>query len=241
MAKILYGVAGEGFGHSSRSELLGQQLIQAGHEVLFAASRKSLSYLQPTFKEQVKEVYGLSFYYRDGRIHPLKTVLQNLSGYRRGFLTNSRLFADVASQFRPDLVISDFEPFSAWWAWRNRVPCVSVDHEHLMTCFRFETAGLSWKEQAMAHLVTRGYHTFADAYVVLNFFQASVVNKSACMVPPVVRDRVLQFNPSAGEHIVSYSTDHSEPTLKRLIETFGRFKEHRFFVYGFNRSAEIGN
>lgn len=39
MAKILYGVAGEGFGHSSRSELFGRRLIEAGHEVMFAASR----------------------------------------------------------------------------------------------------------------------------------------------------------------------------------------------------------
>ena len=30
MAKILYGVAGEGFGHSSRSELIGKRLVEAG-------------------------------------------------------------------------------------------------------------------------------------------------------------------------------------------------------------------
>jgi uncharacterized protein (TIGR00661 family) len=241
MARILYGVAGEGFGHSSRSELLGEHLIKTGHEVLFAASRKSLAYLQPTFREQIREVYGLSFYYRNGRIHPLRTVLQNLSGYRKGFMTNFRLFSEIASQFRPDLVISDFEPFSAWWAWRNNVPCVSIDHEHLMTCFKFETAQLSWKEQAMAHLVMRGYHTFADAYIVLNFFQASAVNKAAYMVPPVVRRRVLQVAPSVGEHVTVYSTDHSEPTLNHILEICSRRRNQRFFIYGFNRSAEMGN
>ena len=46
MAKILYGVAGEGFGHSSRSHLTAQRLIDAGHEVMFAASNKSYKYLE---------------------------------------------------------------------------------------------------------------------------------------------------------------------------------------------------
>ena len=32
MARIIYGVAGEGFGHSSRSHLIGQRLIDAGHD-----------------------------------------------------------------------------------------------------------------------------------------------------------------------------------------------------------------
>ena len=80
MAKILYGVAGEGFGHSSRSELLGTRLVEAGHEVVFAASHKSYRYLKPTFRKQVREVYGLSFYYSNGSVRPLRTVLKNIYG-----------------------------------------------------------------------------------------------------------------------------------------------------------------
>jgi len=39
MAKIIYAVAGEGFGHSSRSHLIGQRFIDAGHDVMFAGSQ----------------------------------------------------------------------------------------------------------------------------------------------------------------------------------------------------------
>jgi UDP:flavonoid glycosyltransferase YjiC (YdhE family) len=72
MAKIIYGVAGEGFGHSSRSHVIGRHLIDAGHEVLFAASRKSLSYLRKHFGEKVKEIAGLSLVYRDGNLLPVR-------------------------------------------------------------------------------------------------------------------------------------------------------------------------
>ena len=53
MAKIIYAVAGEGFGHSSRSHLIGQRLIDAGHDCVFVGSQKSLLYLKQYFGERV--------------------------------------------------------------------------------------------------------------------------------------------------------------------------------------------
>lgn len=241
MAKILYGVAGEGFGHSSRSELTGQHLIEAGHDVMFAASRKSLNYLKPTFNGRVQEVFGLSFCYQDGRIRPVRTVLQNLSGYRKGILTNHRLFSKTVKEFKPDLVITDFDPFSAWWAWRNHVPCVSINHEHLLTCCRYETEGGSWKQKAMAEIVMRGYHTFADAYVVINFFKAPLINKAAQLVPPVVRKTVLQFPRSDGDHILMYCTDSGDTMRDRIYNIVSQCTDHRFFIYGFNIETQKGN
>ena len=78
MAKIIYAVAGEGFGHSSRSHLIGQRLLDAGHDVVFVGSAKSLVYLKQYFGSHVKEIFGLSFDYQQGHIDPLKTVKKNI-------------------------------------------------------------------------------------------------------------------------------------------------------------------
>jgi uncharacterized protein (TIGR00661 family) len=241
MARILYGVAGEGFGHSSRSELLGRRLLEAGHDVLFAASRKSLRYLRQCFPERVEEVYGLSFVYRQGRVRPLSTTWQNLKGYRQGFRTNRHLFGDRVRSFKPDLVISDFEPFSAWWAWRHRMPCVSIDHEHMLTLCKLDSIpGHRW-DRFLANLVTRGYHTWADAYMIPNFFKAPLKSSRAVLTAPVVREVVRNMRPWSGEHIVCYSTD-SEPVIRRrFTEVFRQFPQQRFFVYGFDQDAEEGN
>ena len=56
MARIIYGVAGEGFGHSSRSHLIGQRLLDSGHDVMFVGYRKSLAYLKQYFGERVREI-----------------------------------------------------------------------------------------------------------------------------------------------------------------------------------------
>ncbi|HNS23055.1 MAG TPA: glycosyltransferase family protein [Sedimentisphaerales bacterium] len=143
MARILYGVAGQGFGHSSRSHLIGQHLIDAGHDVLFAASRQSFSYLRRHFGEKVKEIAGLSLVYRNGQLLPVKTLSTNLSRVFQNRRTNLELYRKVFEPFSPDLVISDFEPFSAWWAWRHGIPFVSIlntFHDHQFRIHGFNEA-----------------------------------------------------------------------------------------------------
>ena len=52
MAKIIYGVAGEDFVHSGHAHLIWRRLIDAGHDVIFAASEKSYASLQEQWKMQ---------------------------------------------------------------------------------------------------------------------------------------------------------------------------------------------
>lgn len=240
MAKILYGVAGEGFGHSSRSELIGRYLLQAGHQVLFAASGKSLAYLSTPFPSIVQPVYGLRFAYKNGSVSPIKTVWKNVVGYGQGLKTNLRLFRQVVRQFKPDLVISDFEPFSAWWAFRHRVPCLSIDHEHLLTLGEFTEPAGGWWQRLMARVVTAGYHTFANAYIVLNFFAVPLRGRGI-LAPPVVRQVVQQFSASVGEHITVYITDATPERRKELLDCLIACRPQPFLVYGFNEDARLDN
>lgn len=241
MAKILYGVAGEGFGHSSRSEMFGRKLIEAGHEIMFAASRKSHHYLEPVFSERVKHVHGLRFVYLNGSVRPLSTLWRNVVDYTKGYATNRRLFEQEVQMFKPDMVISDFEPFSAWWAWRNKVPCLSVDHEHLLTLARMDKEPRYRVERWMANVVTRGYHTFANTYIILNFFNVPLRNTSAVLVPPVVRPIVLEYEAGREDHIVVYSTDSGEDFRNHILTRLMRFGRQRFRIYGFNREGVMAN
>jgi len=169
MARIIYGVAGEGFGHSSRSHLIGQRLIDAGHNVMFVGSRKSLLYLKQYFGERVREIFGLSFAYVNGRIDKSETLKRNLLNLPEGNKLNDELFREYFEPFGADLVISDFEPFSAWWAWRNRVPFISIDHEHMLTLCKLEHRSKNWFSRITASVVTECHYVGAVAYIVINF------------------------------------------------------------------------
>jgi len=239
MTKIIYAVAGEGFGHSSRSHLIGQRLIDAGHDVMFVGSRKSLLYLKQYFGQRVKEIFGLSFVYLGGRIDKSETLKRNLLRLPEADRKNEQLFRKHFEPFEPDLVISDFEPFSAWWAWRNRVPFVSIDHEHMLTLCKLEHQAQNWFSRITASVVTECHYVGAVAYIIVNFFKAPLRIDSAILAPPIVRPVVAALQPTQHEHILIYSTTgKGQSELRQILH---KFSQHKFYVYGFDKSAKYKN
>lgn len=239
MARIIYGVAGEGFGHSSRSHLIGQHLIDAGHDVLFITSGRALSYLKTHFGSRVKEVFGLRLIYQDRTLSVTRTVTTNLCRFFESRQANRALYRDVLEPFEPDLVLSDFEPFSAWWAWRSGVPFVSIDHEHLLSLCKLDHPPGHRFPRVNAEVVTRCHYIGAAAYIVLNFFRAPVRSKTAILAPPVVRPLVQRVRATQGEHTLVYTTDVS--WKDRLLGVLRAFPHHRFVVYGLNEHRRIGH
>ena len=234
MAKIIYAVAGEGFGHSSRSHLIGQRFIEAGHDVMFVGSQKSLLYLKQYFGERVQEIFGLSFAYQNGRIDKSETLKKNLLKLPKGNKQNDELFKKHFEPFKPDLVISDFEPFSAWWAWRNRVPFISIDHEHMLTLCKLEHTSKNWFSRITAGVVTECHYIGAVAYIIINFFKTDLRIDSAILAPPIVRPIVTALEPRQGEYILVYSTiGKGEDQLRTVLHELA---PQKFYIYGFNKS-----
>ena len=239
MARIIYAVAGEGYGHSSRAHLVGQRLLEAGHEVMFVASQKALQYLRPIYGRRVREIFGLSFSYRRGRIDPVRTFTRNLLQVARANSLNKRLFSRVYRSFGPDLVITDFEPFTGWWALRHRVPFISLDNEHLLTVCHLEHRLRHLLPRMTATAVTKSFGIGAAAYVVTNFFETPLKSDRAFLAPPVVRPIVTTLTPSNAGHVLVYWTTGTEEG--RLQSILRKFDGQTFHVYGFDKSDTVGN
>ena len=124
--RILYGVAGEGMGHATRSHAFLADLV-GEHDVLIVASGRAHDYLAQHFP-QVREILGFSLAYEDNAIRRWETVAQNLRGAVSGWPAQVRSFYEVARDFEPDVVVSDFESFVLTVARRERVPAISVDN-----------------------------------------------------------------------------------------------------------------
>jgi uncharacterized protein (TIGR00661 family) len=239
MARIIYAVAGEGYGHSTRAHLVGQRLLDAGHDVMFVASQKALQYLRSVYGPRVREIFGLSFAYRRGRIDPIVTFTRNLFQVARANSLNRRLFDQHYRSFNPDLVITDFEPFTGWWAWREKVPFISLDNEHLLTVCRLEHRLRHFLPRVAATAVTKSFGIGAASYVVTNFFSAPVRSERALLAPPIVRPLVTKLEPSDAGHVVVYwSTGTEEARLRSILR---RFRDQTFYLYGFDKSTRIGN
>src|SRR5579871_2678664 len=101
MATILYGVNGEGSGHSTRAKEVILHLQEQGHTVHVASSDRGLRNLSE-FSE-ITEIYGLRFAYVNNRVRYERTVAKNLISAPRA-ARSVRKLAGLAKQWKIDLV-----------------------------------------------------------------------------------------------------------------------------------------
>ena len=120
--RILYGVAGEGMGHATRSRVVIDHLSRQ-HEVEVVVSGRAHDYLKAREHDRlgVNKIWGLSIVYEDNEVQHLRTILSNLKGaFTGGLPKNLKAYFDLTTQFRPDVVISDFETWSYLYGTRAR-------------------------------------------------------------------------------------------------------------------------
>jgi uncharacterized protein (TIGR00661 family) len=120
---ILYGIQGTGNGHLSRARAMAEAFAARGASVRYLVSGRDPSQL---FDMQAFGDFalrrGLSFVSEAGRVRYRKTLLANRYV---GFLRDVR---DLDVQ-RYDLILSDFEPVTAWAGTLRRRPVISFGHQ----------------------------------------------------------------------------------------------------------------
>ena len=89
MANILYGVNGEGAGHSTRAKEVLSHLVAQGHSVHVASFDRGLQNLKPHF--DVTEIYGFRFAYVNNRVRYKRTIAKNLLTVPQAAKSLSRL------------------------------------------------------------------------------------------------------------------------------------------------------
>jgi uncharacterized protein (TIGR00661 family) len=119
--RILYGIQLTGNGHITRSVQIIKSLKESGCKVDIITSGNN-SQLEIPF--EVKSHYkGLSFFYnKSGGIDWIKTIKSlNLSQFLKD------IEYDVSGY---DIVVSDFEPISAWSAKKYKIPSIGVGNQY---------------------------------------------------------------------------------------------------------------
>src|SRR5246127_5517787 len=76
MPNILYGVNGEGAGHSTSAKEVLTHLVAEGHRVHVASFDRGLQNLKSQF--DVTEIYGFRFAYVNNRVRYKRTIAKNL-------------------------------------------------------------------------------------------------------------------------------------------------------------------
>ena len=227
MARILYGVAGEGMGHAIRSRVLIDHLARE-HDVQVVVSGRAHDYLKARESDHlgVKRIWGLTIVYEDNAVRNFRTFLENVRGGVLGGVPHNVLaYFELVEAFRPEVVVTDFETWSAIFARRHRLSCISVDNIQIVN--RCEHPPEILRGERRAYLVGKSvvkaklgpcYH-----HLVSTFFFPKVVKPRTTLHPPVFRPEILaaRERTQRGDHLVVYQTSTSNRALTDILKRSG--------------------
>jgi uncharacterized protein (TIGR00661 family) len=239
MAKIIYGVAGEGRGHSSRSKTIIDYLISQGHEVKIFTSNKAYNYLKDYF-DDVYNVLGLSFVFDKGEIKVFDTIKKNIeSASSKGWKSLSRIIK-VIREFKPDFALTDFEPLvpivSKWFG----LPFYSINHQNYIAHTKLDYP-CSWRTDYLNCLaIVNNMYMNAEKYFVTTFYFPEVkkrMKKRTILFGPILRNEVLKQKPKKGKHVLVYVTTNKASDILEILPKL----DEKFVVYGFKNKKDYKN
>ena len=233
MANILYGVNGEGAGHSTRAKEVLTYLVARGHRVHVASFDRGLQNLKDKF--EVTEIYGFRFAYVNNRVRYKRTIAKNLITVPQASRSLSRL-NHLVDDAHIDLVITDFEPLTCHIGHKRRLPVISIDNQHCLTNAVVSYPRQYRRDAAATKVVTRLMTPRANAYLVISFFTAPIRKRNTFLFPPLLRQQILEATPTERDHILVYVTSPA-PELAELLGSV----RARFIAYGFGREGTEGN
>ena len=214
--RILYGAVTMGDGHFSRANAIVPRLRGAGVEVDLVFSgdeswglKAGAPHLQP-----YRAFAGLTYVRRHGKVDYRETI--------RGFKprTLARDYASIRGPY--DLVVTDFEPLTAWWGRRNGVPTVGIAHHYALWSRRAPRP--LWPDP-LAELIFRWYAP-VDIPVGLHWRPTTPTT-----LPPIIRGEVAGAKPTDGGDVLVYLPSYTLATLDRVLGDAALARASRFVVY----------
>jgi uncharacterized protein (TIGR00661 family) len=234
MARILYGVSGEGSGHSSRAKEIVSYLQGRGHLVKIVSYGKGYDNLRRFF--EVEKIFGLRFHYENNRINQSKTLFRNALNLPQAQSSLKKII-NLIDVFEPQIVFSDFEPLSCIAANMRKSPLVSIDNQHRLTNTKTEYPKKFEREAKLSRAVTNLVIFNSKACLVTTFDpKSTITNQKTFLFPPILRREILKTKPAKGNFILVYFTS----AYCELLEVMKKIRKE-FICYGLDMNKREGN
>ncbi len=207
--KIFYGVQGTGNGHVTRARVLAPALKVAGLDVTYLFSgRNAEEYFDMEVFGDYRTARGLTFSSANGRVSYLKTLLHNST---TGFVKEIREL-DLNDY---DVVITYYEPVSAWAAKLQKKTVIGIGHQY-----------------AFSHKIPKA-QPFNPSHLLLGLFAPVNIaigvhwhHYDGFILPPIIeRQQALQ---SQRDKIIVYLPFENPYQVREFLSPF---KDRQFHVY----------
>ena len=219
--KILYGIQGTGNGHISRGRMMAKSFASYNDisvDFLFSGREAGKFHDMDIFGNYIVR-RGLTFHSENGKVSHLKTIAHN---------NIFQFFSEVKSLQLDnyDLVITDFEPVTAWAGKLQGKTVIGIGHQYAFD-FPVPRAG----SNPVANLIMR---FFAPAHESIGLHWDRF---NSPILPPIIDPSIIKTavrEERSRKKIVVYLPFETQQNVVALLD---EFPEVDFFVY----SADLSN
>ncbi len=229
MARILYGIMGNTWGHWARTQALVDGM-KGEHEFFFVGGGRVAELMKG--RENFLEVPVLRTVHRKHRVSVTRTV-----GYMGSCLSVmgkvKRSLLEVVDKFKPDVAVVDREFFLPWVAKAIGLPLISIDHSHVMKACEYP---VPWRERiswALAMMNDYVLYDLSRYNLIVSFFHPPLKQRQRAgeinrLLGPVLRKDVKRYSGKVGDYVFVYQTS---ATFKGLLPVLKQLKRE-VVIYG---------
>lgn len=237
MARIVYGLCSVGIGHAVRSRAVIGHLIKK-NKILIVTSGDAYLYLKKFFPNNVINIEGFELVFRDNAIENFGTVYINLKKVSGETLEKINKCKQEIEKFKPEIVISDWEPFTSFYAKNKDLPLISIDNQHYLVFGKLSFPKRYWFQYIKARAILQSLMRKSDYYIITLFPGNRLKDKKNIYgVPPIIRKDVLKQRAYKKDYVLVYQSTKSYERLVDILKSVNQ----RFIVYGFDRNKKEGN
>jgi uncharacterized protein (TIGR00661 family) len=211
--KIFYGVQGTGNGHITRARVMAKELYAAGFDVTFQfTGRPQDKFFDMDVFNGYQHREGLTFNTDKGQVNYLKTALE---------ARPIRFIQDVRSLDLSayDLVISDFEPVTAWAARTQKKKVLGIGHQYAFN-YSIPRTG----SDPLADMVMKNFAP-ADFGIGLHWHHFGQP-----ILPPIIETPEVPTDIRKDKIVVYLPFENTEEVICYLCQ----FENFRFHIYSPN-------
>jgi len=171
-------------------------------------------------KFRVEPISWFKMLYAKNSYRGISTILYNIPRIPFVFAGNLLKLRKIVGDFRPDIVISDFDVNGIYIAKLSGLPVITISNMHMMD---YEKPRLSTSEK-IGFLLTQEsmLKSFVgtDHFIIMHLIKPKQGKKGVDFFYPIVRQSVTSATPDDKGYFLVYSSAAQLPALLPVLEKF---------------------
>lgn len=236
MAKILFTVCGVGLGHASRSSALIRELMKR-HEVFVTSYGEAYHHLKREFKV-ASELRWFELVYNGSEFRKAETFFRNLPLLPIVAANNFMTGIKVVYNFKPDIVISDFDVNGIYLAKLFGIPVITISNMHVMNYIKRDHHIKEIFNILPEKLLLDSFSA-SDYFIITSFIKPRLNLPNTFFYFPIVKNSMVKQKQKSADFFLAYASP--KEIAEKFANIFQSLENERFVVYGAGQEKINGN